>query len=111
MKIKQITSFNQNALINIDKYIDFSNELTEKPVYKNINYEDFESLGTDIITLLDAIECIGHNGNSIDMGTCAGLATLVKKLLPINALDFLDSLLINPKDKKIKFSEIKDLKT
>ncbi|SNA76258.1 hypothetical protein DK150_370071 [Flavobacterium psychrophilum] len=109
MNTKPITEYSQNALIDIAKYLKFSEEYEKKPVIKPIYYEDFESIGIDLITIFNAIEFIGYNGNSKELGTCAGLVSIAQKLLPLDELRFLDSLLIKKENSKEVFNKISDL--
>lgn len=109
MKKTPIKQFNPKALIEIEKHLEFSNWETE-PVQKTTTYEDFNDIGLDLSVLLDAIVCIGFNGDSKDLSTCASLARIAKKMIPINELDFLDSLLIRKKDSENVFKEIETLK-
>lgn len=109
MNTKPIEEYSKNALIDIAKYLEFSEEYSKEPVTKPFNFTDFESIGIDLITLLNAIEFIGYNGTQSDAGTCAGLAQIAQKLLPMNELRFLDSLLIKNESNKEVFSKIEDL--
>lgn len=106
MNTKPITEYNKNALVDIAKHLEFSNEYSGEPVIKHLAYEDFESLGIDLITILNAIEFIGYNGSNREAGTCAGLAKIAQKMLPMNELRFLDSLLIKSENSKELFSKI-----
>jgi hypothetical protein len=109
MNTKPITEYSTNALIDISKHLEFSNEYSNEPVIKQLNYTDFESIGVDLITILSAIEFIGYNGTQTEAGTCAGLAQIAQKILPMNELRFLDSLLIKNENNKVEFSKIKNL--
>ncbi|QZL00106.1 hypothetical protein K5L04_10415 [Flavobacterium psychrophilum] len=109
MNTKPITEYNKNAIINIAEYLELSNTQTNT-ANQTIIHKDFNDIGLNLLTILEAIEIIGFSGNSQDIETCAGLAQIAKKLLPINELDFLDSLLIKNKDKKQVFYKIDTLK-
>lgn len=106
MNTKPITEYNANAIIDIAKHLEFSNEYNGEPVIKQLAFTDFESIGIDLITILNAIEFIGYNGSEREAGTCAGLAQIAQKMLPMNELRFLDSLLIKSENNKEVFSEI-----
>ncbi|PDS23558.1 hypothetical protein [Flavobacterium branchiophilum] len=109
MNAKPITEYSKNALIDCEKHLKFSNEYVKEPVVQNIHYTNFESIGVDLITILNAIEFIGYNGNETDIGTCAGLANIAIKLLPNNELRFLDSLFIKKENSTEVFEQIKNL--
>ncbi|TRX39069.1 hypothetical protein [Flavobacterium restrictum] len=107
-KTTPIREYNKNALIDIAKHLEFS-DWEKQPVIKIITHQDFNDLGLNLLTILTAIEFIGFNGQSQDLGTCAGLAQIAQKLLPMNELDFLDSLLIKKEGNKEVFSKIENL--
>ena len=109
MKTKPITEYNPKALMDIQKHLNFSDIFKDEPVYKTITHTDFESIGVDLITILNAIETIGHNGNDTDLGTCAGLAQIAQKILPLKKLCFLDSLLIKKENSKEVFNKISEV--
>jgi len=109
MKKTPIKLFNPKALIEIEKYLEFSN-WDKEPVKQTITYQDFNDIGLDLSAILDAIITIGYNGNEKDISTCASLASIAKKILPINELDFLDSLLIRKNASNELFNEIETLK-
>lgn len=108
MKTQPPIEFNQKALIDIAQYFEFNTDASE-PVLKKIDYEDFESIGHDLTVLLDAIEFIGYNGNKSQSGLCSGLAIIARKILPLDELRFLDSLLIKKDNGQTTFRKIEDL--
>ena len=103
-----IKEYSKNALINIAKHLEFSNYERE-PVTKTITFQDYNDIFLHLNTILSSIETIGFFGQKEDMGLCGGLAQLAQKLLPLNELDFLDSLLIKKEDSKEDFEKIKNL--
>lgn len=107
-KATQIKEFNPTALKEISKHLEFSN-WEKEPVVKKITFSDFEDLRNSIYTIFDAIEVIGFNGAKIDLGTCAALAQLGKKLMPMEEMSFLDDLLIKKEDSKNIFSKIESI--
>lgn len=109
MNSKPIREYSKKALINIANHLEFSDKYSKEPVTQNICYTDFESIGIDLITMLNAIEFIGFNGSDKDLGTCAGLAQIAQKMLPNNELKFLDSLLIKTENSKEVFEKIEKL--
>jgi len=100
-----ITEYNPTALKEIDEHLRFS-KYSDYPVVKTITYLNFACIMDDLTTILTAIEVIGYQGSKEDLGTCAGLAEIAKKLLPRNEMYFLDSLLIKNEDSKNTFSKI-----
>jgi hypothetical protein len=108
MKSTPITGYNKKALIDISKTIEF-NDWEKQPVKQIITYGDFNDIGITIKILLDAIEMIGFNGNETDLATCAGLAQIANKIIPLNELNFLDDLLVkrqNYEGEKIEFTPL-----
>lgn len=105
MRTKEIKEYNPKALKAIKDTLEFS-EHDSQPVKIEISFADFEDINCSIRTILNAIEFIGYNGNAIELGTCAGLAEIAKKLLPKNELNFLDNLLIKNKDTENDFVKI-----
>ncbi|SHL81529.1 hypothetical protein [Flavobacterium chilense] len=101
-----ITDYNPKAFKEIDKDLFFSTNENE-PVIKQITYSDFECIGSDLKTILNAIEIIGFNGHPSDLALCACLAGIAQKLVPSDELDFLDRLLIKTDKNKNDFIEIK----
>lgn len=104
MKNTKIKQYNPEAFKIIDKFLDFS-EYRFSPVKGTFNNANFEEIGIDLITILSAIETIGYTGVERDIGLCAGLAGIAKKMIPTNELEFLDSLLI-PKKNQADFKTI-----
>lgn len=100
-----IKEYNPEALKGIDKDLIFGN-YEKEPVIKQIAYPDFEGIGIDLRTILNAIEVIGFNGHESDLGICAGLASIAQKLIPSDELDFLDNLLIKTAGSKEYFIKI-----
>lgn len=109
MNTKPIREYSRKAIIDIAKHLEFSDEYTKEQVVQNIYHTDFESKGSDLITMLNAIEFIGFNGSDGDLQTCAGLAQIAVKMLPNNELRFLDSLLIKKENSKEVFDKIENL--
>lgn len=107
MKTKPITEFNPTALKQISDHLEFSNFESE-PVIQQITFSSFIELSFAISSIFSAIEAIGFNGDKQDLGTCAGLAVIGRKLLPTYELEFLDSLLIKDDGNKLEFSKIKN---
>jgi hypothetical protein len=103
-----ITEYNPKALKEISKNLEFGN-WEKEPVTKQITYQDYESIGIDLRTILNAIEIIGFNGQVQDLAICASLAKIGEKLLPVNELEFLDSLLIKATENKNEFVKIEKL--
>lgn len=108
MNAKPIREYNKRALIDIKSSLEFSADERE-PVSKEITFSSFIELGYAITNIFTAIEVIAFNGNKMDMATCAGLALLGKKLVPITELEFLDELLIKDEQAKTAMSKIADL--
>ncbi len=108
MNTKPITEFNTNALTNISTYLEFS-QFSHEPVTKEITFSNYSEIGFAILAIFSAIEMIGFNGEKADLSTCAGLAEIGKKLVPLVELEFLDNLLIKEKDLNPNFKEIKKL--
>jgi hypothetical protein len=104
----KITEYNPTVLKEISEHLEFSN-WDKEPVTKKITYQDYESINIDLRAILNAIECIGFNGSSHDLGTCASLAKIAVKLLPDNELNFLDELLIKTDSNHNEFVNIKNL--
>lgn len=100
-----ITEYNQNALKEISRNLDFS-EYENEPVKIEYRFRDFEDISITLRTLLNAIEFIGFNGQVQDLGTCASLAQIAEKLLPVNELCFLDKLLIKTDETANEFRKI-----
>lgn len=110
MNTQPIREFNRNAIINIEKYLEFNADLTNEPVSKTLTFESFEQLTDTSYIILDAIETIGFiSSNSKDLGVIGGLASILKKILPYNEAYFLDSLLIKKEGKKEVFEPISNL--
>ncbi|TRX37874.1 hypothetical protein FNW52_02955 [Flavobacterium sp. ZT3R18] len=109
MNAKPIQEYNKQALIDIEKHLEFS-EYSNSQVTKRITYVDFVDIVDDLTTILTAIEVIGFQGSNQDLGTCAGLSQIARKMLPRNEMDFLDSLLIKKEGNKEIFSKIDTLK-
>ena len=103
-----ITGYNKKALINIKKHLEFY-DWEKEPVFQPITFSSFSDLNNTIFSLLDAIETIGYNGEKTDLGTCANLACLAKKMLPSEPMEFLDSLLVKDKNNKQEFETIENL--
>lgn len=93
MKTNPITEFNKDELINVSKFIQFS-QYSKEPVVKHVTFQDFSCIGHTINSLLSAIEIIGFSGNKEDLAICGGLAEIAKKLLPSDELEFLDKLFV-----------------
>lgn len=107
MNTKPITEFNPNALKNVElKFSDWEKE----PVNMQIRFNNFYSISSDLLTLLDAIEIIGFDSDS-NAGTCAGLAQIAKKIIPFNEMSFLDDLFLKKVDFKDKTSEFINIDT
>ncbi|QYS88022.1 hypothetical protein [Flavobacterium davisii] len=109
MNTEQFTEYNKKTLININEHLKNSGDFINLPVKKSIHYEDFTSLGIDLMIILNAIECIGYKGENKNLILCAELASIAQKLIPTNELLFLDSLLIKEENSKEVFSKIADL--
>ncbi len=105
MENKEIKEYNPTALKEIKDILEFS-KYDSAPVKIEVSFTDFEDINCSIRTILNAIEFIGYNGTAKELGTCAGLAEIAIKLLPINELDFLDKLLIKNKHTENEFIEI-----
>ena len=111
MKTQPITEFNKDELMNVSKFIQFS-QYSSAPVIKQTTFQDFACIGNTINCLLSAIEIIGFNGNKEDLAICGGLAEIAKKLLPSKELEFLDKLLVEKEylgEKRI-FTPLQNLK-
>jgi hypothetical protein len=108
MNTKPITEYSQKALKNISVHLKFSQYDTE-PVSKEITFSNYTELSNAVYSIFSAIETIGFNGETGDLVTCAGLAQLGRKLMPINEMQFLDSLLIKNEvlNSNLDFKEIK----
>ncbi|WP_348824015.1 hypothetical protein [Flavobacterium aestuarii] len=108
MKTLPITEYNPKALKEISEHLEFS-EYSNSPVIQKITYVNYVDITHDLVTILDAIEVIGYQGNKQDLGTCAGLAEIAKKMLPRKEMEFLDSLLIKAENDKNEFLKIENL--
>ena len=100
---------NVPALKSIKNTLEFSKSDSE-PVKIEVLFGDFNDVGIALTTLLSAIEFIGYNGQKQDLGLCAGLASIAKKLLPNHELDFLDDLLIKNKNQGLQTFSRRSLK-
>lgn len=108
MNSKLITEYNKEALTQISKHLEFST-WDKEPVHQEITNPNFVSIAYNLKTLLSAIEFIGFNGDKDDLATCAGLAEIANKIVPISQMEFLDDLLINKErynGEKIEFTPI-----
>ena len=111
MSTKPITDVNLQTIRDISEHLQFS-DWDKQPVQQTITHNDFNDLALNLGTILQAIEFIGFNGDSRDIGVCAGLAQIAQKILPVNELDFLDRLLLKKEDwkgKKSVFTPINEI--
>jgi hypothetical protein len=108
MNTKPITEYSKEALKNISNNLEFSNWENEQ-VVKQVTFSSYMEINYALSSIFSAIELIGFNGVKQDLGTCAGLAIIGRKLLPDLELEFLDSLLIKETDSKSNFSKIENL--
>ena len=108
MDSTKISEYNPKAITEIHNHLQFSGSGKE-PVQKKINFYDYESIGHDLNTILEAIEFIGYQSNNSnnELAICAGLAGLAKKLVPIEELSFLNELLIKDDCKIKEFQPLK----
>lgn len=105
MKTKQITEYNKKALENIGTYIEL-NDWEKEPVIKKTTFYNFTDLICSVSAILEAIEVIGYNDQQGNMTTCANLASVARKLLPNDEIEFLDRLLIKEDRTKDDFKLI-----
>jgi hypothetical protein len=110
MNTNPITEYSPKALKNISKQLKFSAWENEK-VLKHVTFSSYIELNHAISSIFSAIETIGFNGEKSDLGLCAGLAIIGRKLLPTDELEFLDDLLIKDEisNPAKNFKEIENL--
>ncbi|MBF7091121.1 hypothetical protein IUY40_06175 [Flavobacterium sp. ALJ2] len=108
MKIIQITEYNKKALEDVGAYIELTDR-DKEPIIKKINFYNFTDMMCSVSAILEAIEVIGYNGNKENLYTCASLASVARKMLPSEEMEFLDRLLIKEDRNKDDFQPIKKL--
>lgn len=108
MKTQPITEYSKKALENISNYIEL-NDWEKEPVIKKATFYNFTDVMCSVSAILEAIEFIGYSGQQQDITTCANLASVARKLLPNEEMEFLDRLLIKEDRTKDDFYPIEKL--
>lgn len=106
MKTNPITEYSKKALENIGNYIELSG-WEKEPVTKQMNFYNFSDLIGSVSVILEAIEIIGYDGQQTNIATCANLASVARKMLPNEEMEFLDRLIIKEERNKEDFQTIK----
>lgn len=108
MKTIPITEYSKKALENVGTYIGL-NDWEKEPIIKKTTFYNFTDLICSVSAILEAIEVIGYAEQLGSMTTCANLASVARKLLPNEEMEFLDRLLIKEDRTKDDFYPIKKL--
>jgi vesicle coat complex subunit len=92
-------SNNEKALNYIKNIIESRNNvgLTQKEVKQTITHKSYEDLAQNVYFLLEAIEIIAMDGSGNNSGIISWLADLGKKIMPMEEMQFLDTLLLEKK--------------
>lgn len=92
METKNYTQFNETAIKDINKVLEFGNE--KENIKVSFTIKEHWEIEDMLESILEAIIFYGNYGNEKDLQNISSLASLAKKLLPKKQLEFLDNLLI-----------------